>query len=53
YLVYSYDKENVLMLKEALEKEGFNIPDENIVNIGAVIGTHVGPGAYGLAYIAR
>lgn len=53
YLVYSYDKENVLMLKEALEKEGFIIPDENIVNIGAVIGTHVGPGAYGYAYIAR
>lgn len=51
YLVYSYDKENVLILKDALEKEGFNIPDENIVNIGAVIGTHVGPGAFGYAYI--
>lgn len=53
YLVYSYDKENVLMLKAALEKEGFIIPDENIVNIGAVIGTHVGPGAFGFAYIAK
>ncbi len=53
YIVYSYDKENVLMLKDALEKEGFNIPDENIVNIGAVIGTHVGPNAYGYAYIAK
>ncbi len=53
YLVYSYDKENVLLLKDALEKEGFSIPDENIVNIGAVIGTHVGPSAFGFAYIAK
>lgn len=51
YLVYSYDKENVLMLKTALEQEGIIVPDENIVNIGAVIGAHVGPGAYGYAYI--
>ena len=51
YLVYSYDKENVLMLKAALENEGICVPDENIVNIGAVIGSHIGPGAYGYAYI--
>lgn len=52
YLVYSYDKENVLMLKNALEERGIIVPDENIVNIGSAIGTHVGPNAFGYAYIA-
>lgn len=51
YVLYSHEKENAILLKDALEKEGITVPEECIVNIGAVIGAHVGPGAFGIAYI--
>ncbi|MGM9551019.1 MAG: DegV family protein [Clostridia bacterium] len=53
YLVYSYDKTNVLLLKESLEKLGYEIDEDRITPIGAAIGTHVGPGAFGVVYIAE
>ncbi|MBO5733910.1 MAG: DegV family protein [Clostridia bacterium] len=53
YLVYSHIKENAMELAEALKKAGYEIRENKIVNIGAVIGTHVGPNAYGIAYIKR
>lgn len=51
YLVYSHIKENAMELAEALRKAGCEIPESSIMNIGAAIGTHVGPNAYGIAYV--
>lgn len=53
YLVYSYTKDNAILLREALEKKGYFIPEDNIHPIGSAIGVHVGPGAFGIAYVAK
>lgn len=48
---YTKDKENALKLKEALETEGFNITE--VVEIGAVVGVHAGPGACAIAFVVK
>lgn len=53
YILYSYDKSNAHMLIEALEKKGYNVNAANIYPVGAAIGAHVGPGAFGIAYVAQ
>ena len=53
YILYSHNKENALELIKNLEENGVTIPKENILNIGAVIGTHVGPGAFGIAFAGK
>lgn len=51
YVIYSYQKDNCLkmysdMLEEGLLKEG-----NPVMQIGGAIGTHIGPRAFGLAYV--
>lgn len=53
YLVYSHVKDNAVTLGEALAKNGYDIPEDRVYNIGAAIGTHVGPGAFGLVYMEK
>lgn len=53
HLVYSHTKDNALNLKEALDKKGYNVSEERLHNIGAAIGTHVGPGAFGIAFVTK
>lgn len=53
YLLYSFDKSNAEMLADALMKKGYVVKTKNISPVGAVIGTHVGPGAFGIAYVAQ
>ncbi len=53
YLLYSFDKSNAEMLADALAKKGYVVKPQNISPVGAAIGTHVGPGAFGIAYIAQ
>lgn len=48
YAIYSYDKENVNALIEATD-----VKVDKAVNLGSVIGTHVGPNAFGFIYIAK
>jgi len=43
------DMEEALKLKVLIEEQ-LNIQDVKIIDIGPVIGTHVGPGAIGIAY---
>lgn len=53
YLIYSNISDNALILREALAKKGYIIDDKNICNIGAAIGTHVGPGAFGIVFMEK
>lgn len=53
YVMYTNEREKGEMLAEYLQKCGYDIPPERIINVGAAIGSHIGPGACGLAYISR
>ena len=49
--VYTYDAENCEKLEDKLAKNNINVNTR--ASIGAVIGSHVGPGAYGVAYVSK
>lgn len=51
YTLYSYGTENCEKLESRLNKEGIGYSDR--LQVGAAIGTHTGPGAYGLAFVVE
>ncbi len=51
YAIYSYGDENCIFFEEKLHKEG--IRTANRLQIGSTIGTHIGPGAFGIVFVAR
>ncbi|MBQ4527952.1 MAG: DegV family protein [Clostridia bacterium] len=53
YIVYSHNKKHADVLVQNLRDLGFEIKDENIFNIGATIGAHVGPNACGYIYVSK
>ena len=38
---------------EKLRKQGYPIDENNIMGIGSVIGTHMGPGGFGIVYVLK
>lgn len=53
YVMYTHSRENGELLAAALRRQGISIPESHLVNVGAVIGSHIGPNAFGVAYVAR
>lgn len=53
YGVYSGSQEAALELAAKLAEQGIELPPEQIFGLGPVIGAHIGPGAYGIVYIAK
>ena len=53
YVMYTKERDNGEILRERLKKIGIDVPDERIIPVGAAIGTHIGPKACGLVYIAK
>lgn len=53
YGIYSSSRDNLDELRQKLSKNGIEIPDEMCFGIGPVIGAHIGPGAYGVVYVAK
>lgn len=53
YVMYTGDRSNGVKFHQRLCAMGYDIPAERIINVGAAIGTHVGPGACGLCYIEK
>lgn len=51
YVMFTGNRTNGELLAERLQGMGFDIPDERIINVGAAIGSHIGPNACGLVYI--
>jgi len=51
YSLYTYGTDNCEVFEERLEKEGYRVTRR--LQIGAAIGAHVGPGAFGLIYVER
>lgn len=53
YGVYSGSQEAVLELAAKLAEQGVELPTAQMFSLGPVIGAHIGPGAYGIVYIAK
>ena len=53
YAMYTGDRSNGAALAEKFRAMGYNIPEERIINVGAAIGSHVGPNACGMVYVAE
>lgn len=51
YSIYTYGTENCEKLEERLKKEGYEFNER--FQIGATIGTHVGPEAFGVIFVAE
>ncbi len=51
YTIYSYGDENCVFFEDKLHREG--IRTANRLQIGSTIGTHIGPGAFGIVFVAR
>ena len=51
YTIYTYGTENVEKLEEKLAKAGVNVDGRQ--QIGATIGAHVGPGAFGMVFVQK
>lgn len=51
YMLYSYSDINKEKLKKAVTEAGIKISDT--VEIGATLGVHVGPGAFGFVYVEK
>ena len=53
YAMYTADRSNGEALAQKFRAMGCDIPEERIINVGAAIGSHVGPNACGMVYIAE
>ena len=53
YAMYTGDRSNGTALAEKFRAMGYDIPEERIINVGAAIGSHVGPNACGMVYVAE
>lgn len=51
YTLYSYGTENCEQFEERLQAAGYQAKER--VQIGATVGTHIGPGAYGAAFVEK
>lgn len=52
YVMYTDDRTVAETLVKRLAAFGFAVPDEHIIQVGSVIGSHIGPRACGLVYVA-
>lgn len=53
YVMYTHISENGQNLMKELKLAGEPINDENFINVGAAIGSHIGPGGCGIAYVCQ
>ena len=53
YLMYSYVDEAAQQLRKSLRLAGYQIRMKHLIHAGAVIGSHVGPNAFGLVYVRK
>ena len=51
YVMYTADRKCGETLAEKVRAMGFEVPEERIINVGAGIGSHIGPNACGLVYV--
>lgn len=53
YIMFTENRKNGEILRDRLKNIGINVPEKRIIPVGAVIGTHIGPGACAVVYIGK
>lgn len=53
YIMYTYNRKNGEVLAQRVRDMGYDIPEHCIVNVGAVVGAHIGPQACGIVYVGE
>ena len=53
HIMYADNHSMGVKLKEKLLSDKLPINNHSLVNVGAVIGSHTGPNAFGVAYVKR
>ncbi len=53
YVMYTNRRSVAEELAKKLEAAGFPVSDDRIIQVGAAIGSHIGPDACGLVYVAK
>ena len=53
YVMYTADRTNGEALAKKIRSLGIDVPDERIIQVGAGIGSHIGPNACGIVYVAE
>ena len=53
YVMYTYDTANALKLRARLLENGYDVPEKQIIPVGATVGAHIGPNACAVAYIKK
>ena len=53
YAMYTGNRACGEKMAQEIRAKGFDVPDDRIINVGAAIGSHVGPNACGLVYISK
>ena len=53
YVMYTYKKDNANKLAAKIRELGYEIPEENIVPVGATVGAHIGLNACAIAYVRQ
>ena len=51
YVMYTADRKCGQALAEKVRELGIAVPEERIINVGAGIGSHIGPNACGIVYV--
>ena len=51
YVMYTNNRSVAETLAEKIRKMGYDVPESNIIAVGAAIGSHVGPDACGIVYV--
>lgn len=53
YAIYAHEKSNAEKLLRRIAKDGTEIPKAHMINLGVVIGSHVGSNAFGIAFVEK
>ena len=53
YVMYTADRNIGRTLAEKIRTMGYDVPEERIVQVGAGIGSHIGPNACGIVYVSE
>lgn len=53
YVMYTSSREPALALAQRLAQSGIQVPEDRIIQVGAAIGSHIGPDACGFVYVGK